>query len=322
MRIPFYKLSSGTIVKLELDYEDARGTTFHVGNSPTNDLNGGDRNSTIFNAEIYANDSSLSYYLSSVNLCDQGVAPDPNTPIDISSLLFLNESNGFLTPQSKVIIYVSEKWFRIDNPEKNASFYYNSDYLFTFRRAQLTERCKSSPYYTHPLNRPSPFLYIGLNRVIADVSQAPGSGLCSARISMLNCFMNSQPDLDVNVQGVNYNQVDKENIVWVNPLGHLEPASHTSEHPACSAQGVVKVIFDKSNYKKIARFDLEFGEIISGFTFNIGDSPSNNGYGKNISCSFMDYLNLFEKIFQVATLAPLQTRLKFIAMTIDSTSGL
>jgi hypothetical protein len=281
LRIPFYKLSSGTIIKLELDYEDSKGTTFHVGNSPTNDLNGGDRNTTMFNAEIYANDSSMSYYLSSVNLCDQGVAPDPASPIDLASLLFLNESSGYLTPQSKVVIYVSEKWFRVDNLEKNTSFYYNSDYLFTFRRAQLTERCKSSPYYGHsPLNRASPFLYIGLNRVIADAQLAPGSGMCSAKISMLNCHMNSQPDLEVNVQGMNYNHADKDNIVWVSPLGYTEPPSPIADHPACSAQGVVKIVFDRDNYKKIARFDLDFGEMISGFTFNIGDSPSNNGYGE------------------------------------------
>ena len=258
--------------------EDSKGTTFHVGNSPTNDLYGGDRNSTIFNAEIYSNDSSLNYYLSSVNLCDQGVAPDPS--IDISSLLYLNESNSFLTPQSKMIIYVSEKWFRVDNLEKKTSFYYNSDYLFTFRKPQLTERCKANPFYDYPLNRPSPYLYIGLNRVIADSKLAAGSGLCGAKISMLNCNLNSEPDLDVNVQEEKFNHIDKDNIVWTHPLGHSEPASPISQHPACSAQGVVKVVFDKNNYKKIARFDLELGEIISGFTFNIGDSPTNNGYGE------------------------------------------
>jgi hypothetical protein len=41
LRIPFYQLTSGTIVKLELEYGDeAEGTTFHIGNSPTNDLFG------------------------------------------------------------------------------------------------------------------------------------------------------------------------------------------------------------------------------------------------------------------------------------------
>lgn len=42
---------------------------------------------------------------------------------------------------------------------------------------------------------------------------------------------------------------------------------------------MVKLRFDPESDKKIARFDLAFGENLSGFTFNIGDSPSNNAYG-------------------------------------------
>ena len=41
IRIPFLNLPIGAIVKLELEYGDlSRGTSFHVGNSPTNDLYG------------------------------------------------------------------------------------------------------------------------------------------------------------------------------------------------------------------------------------------------------------------------------------------
>jgi hypothetical protein len=41
LRIPFLKLVNGTIVKIVLDFNDyPKGTTFHIGNSPTNDLNG------------------------------------------------------------------------------------------------------------------------------------------------------------------------------------------------------------------------------------------------------------------------------------------
>jgi hypothetical protein len=41
LRIPFLKLTKGTIVKLELVYDDiGKGTTFHIGNSPTNNLYG------------------------------------------------------------------------------------------------------------------------------------------------------------------------------------------------------------------------------------------------------------------------------------------
>lgn len=41
LRIPFYKLLNETIVRIEVEYGDLpKGITFHVGNSPTNDLNG------------------------------------------------------------------------------------------------------------------------------------------------------------------------------------------------------------------------------------------------------------------------------------------
>lgn len=41
LRIPFYKLVNGTIAKIELEYGDTtKNITFHIGNSPTNDLNG------------------------------------------------------------------------------------------------------------------------------------------------------------------------------------------------------------------------------------------------------------------------------------------
>jgi hypothetical protein len=235
LRIPFYKLFDGTIVKIELDYEDLKGTTFHIGQSPTNDLYGGDRDSTIFNAEIYANDSHLNYYMSSVNLCEQVSELDPK--LDLQKLLFLNESTDYLTPQSKIVIYVSEKWFRIDNLEKNKTFYYNSDYLFTFKNPGLSSKCKESAYLTQKLSRASPFLYIGLNRVIADGSILPGSGLCGAKISFLNCHVNSEPDLDVNVNDVRYKQTDHDNIMWIHQLEYSEPASLVSERPACSAQG-------------------------------------------------------------------------------------
>lgn len=44
--------------------------------------------------------------------------------------------------------------------------------------------------------------------------------------------------------------------------------------------GVVKLKFDPNSTKKVARLDLTFGDLLSGFTFNIGDSPTNNAYGK------------------------------------------
>lgn len=43
--------------------------------------------------------------------------------------------------------------------------------------------------------------------------------------------------------------------------------------------GVVKLKFNPNDSKKVARFDLTFGDMLSGFTFNLGDSPTNNAYG-------------------------------------------
>ena len=264
----------GAIVKLELEFGDLdiNGTTFHIGNSPTNDLFGDDRNTTLYNAEIYANDTNLRYYMSKLNLCDQDTQMS-TAAHDLSKVLLLNETLDFLNPNSKLVVYISDKWFRIVSMERNKSFYYNNNYLFTFAKHNVAnDECNKSE-----LNKASPYLYIGLNRVIASANMRPGSGLCGANISFINCYLNErEPDALIDVKNMMYKLNDNETIQWVQPLAHLES---TLEHPACSGQGVLKLKFDSTNRQRVARFDLEFGETISGFTFNIGDSPTNNGYG-------------------------------------------
>ncbi|CAF4058239.1 unnamed protein product, partial [Rotaria magnacalcarata] len=42
---------------------------------------------------------------------------------------------------------------------------------------------------------------------------------------------------------------------------------------------VIRLTFDPEGPRRIARFDLNMGSQVHGFTFNIGDSPTNNGYG-------------------------------------------
>ena len=230
LRIPFHKLLNGTIVKLELEFgELANGTTFHIGNSPTNDLLGGDRNSTLYNAEIYSNDTNLRYYMSQLNLCDQEAASMLSA--DIARALFLNETLSYINPRSKLVVYVSEKWFRVDSVERNTTFYYNNDYLFTFAKHKLSEKCESS--HLSSLNKASPYLYIGLNRVIADAKQRPGSGLCSANISFLNCHLNSEPDAFVDSKNMKY-KINDDSITWASPLSYLDP---TIEHAVCSGEG-------------------------------------------------------------------------------------
>ena len=190
--------------------------------------------------------------MNSVYLCDQSINNDLVINEDqLSNLLLLNESFNLLTPKSKIVIYVGEKWFRIDNLDTNTSLYYNNKYMFTFNDSSLSEQCKD--YST----RESPYLYIGLNRVIGDSEIEPGKGLCQAKISFLNCFINPEPDMKINVKEMRYTYGDSESLFWVTPLSYIE---QSSDHLACSAQGVIKIKFDPISNKKIARFDLEFGE--------------------------------------------------------------
>lgn len=162
-------------------------------------------------------------------MCDQGVNDDLVISQDqISRLLFLNESTSLLNPKAKVVIYIAEKWFRIDNIDKKTSLYYNNKYLFTFNENKQ-DQCKE---YS---NLKSPFLYIGLNRVIADSQLLPGKGLKQAKISFLNCFLNGEPDMKINVKDMRYTYGDGESLFWTSPLNFLEPAD---DHTPCSAQGL------------------------------------------------------------------------------------
>jgi hypothetical protein len=175
--------------------------------------------------------------MSSANLCTQqqsssSMAPSNAADINLSQLLFLNESTSFLYPRSKINIYITEKWFRIDDIEQGTTFYYNNEFLFTFYKSRQSYIYSKMP--DCPLSKLSPFLYIGLNRVIADASIKPGSGLCSASISFLNCHINSEPEMDINVKEMTYNVGDSETMMWVNPLNYLEP---TINHKECSGEG-------------------------------------------------------------------------------------
>jgi hypothetical protein len=246
----------------------------------------------MYNAEIYSNKTNLNYFMSSLNLCDQDYVH--SSTFNVSKLLFLNESNRFISAKSKLTVYVAEKWFRIENEDRNEKVYYNNDYLFTFRAQNLSDTCLKSEINTHPFNRISPYLYIGLNRVIADARLLPGTGLCKANISFLNCFMNEKPDMNIDVNNLEYTASDTKHIDWIYPLAYMEP---TSEHQACSAQGVVRLRFDPFGERKIARFDLELGKTLSGFSFNLGDSPTNNAYGNYLKLSsFFQFVTIFHRL--------------------------
>jgi hypothetical protein len=182
--------------------------------------------------------------------------------------LLYNHTDGFLNAKQKLAIFITNKWIRIDNLETNVSTILKGDEFLRFHLDQSSESCG----YIEQKS----YLYIGLNRAINDKLQV-GKGLCEAKISFINCHSNEEPSIDVDIRSMSFKNNDNESIEWVNELRYLEP---TPEHLPCSGEGVLKLKFDPTNSRKIARFDIELGNIISGFTFNIGDSPTNNGYGK------------------------------------------
>ena len=157
--------------------------------------------------------------------------------------------------------------------ETNTSSIFKGDDLFRFQESVSSESEKKCGYAEW-----KSYLFIGLNRAINDKKQV-GKGLCQAKISFMNCYSGEEPSIEVDVRGMSFTNNDNDSIEWTNELRYLDP---TPDHPPCSGEGVLKLKFDPNGSKKIARFDIELGNIISGFTFNIGDSPTNNGYGKLI----------------------------------------
>jgi hypothetical protein len=172
-----------------------------------------------------------------------------------------------LYSNQKLALYITDKWIRIDNLETNYTQIFSGEHLFRFH---------DLPNDNCGVIDEKAYLYIGLNRAVNDRADV-GRGLCEAQVSFLNCYANEEPSMDVDVKSMSYTNNDKSTIEWVNELRYLEP---TPEHPACSGEGVLKLKFETNGSKKVARFDFELGDNVSGFTFNIGDSPTNNGYGK------------------------------------------
>jgi hypothetical protein len=78
------------------------------------------------------------------------------------------------------------------------------------------------------------------------------------------------------VNSKTFEQRDKEYIQWISQLSYLDPNADIRD---CTAQGVLRLTFDPMGDRQILRLDLTMGAQVQGFTFNIGDSPTNNGYG-------------------------------------------
>lgn len=73
--------------------------------------------------------------------------------------------------------------------------------------------------------------------------------------------------------------VDCEIDLVGNRVGNRRPAAISAQSGPANGQAVVKITLDpaKTEYRK-ASIEILYGEVSTGWTLNIGDSPSNNGY--------------------------------------------
>jgi hypothetical protein len=209
---------------------------------------------SLFDTEIFIENHKLEI-LKPASSCDSN-----------STKTVLDTKDDFLNTNKKVTIYLSGSWIRIENMHTGKStpkIYYDKNILNVFESDCETNSTSHE------------YIYIGLNRLLNE-SYGFGSGLCSANVSFLSCYSDEDGDMNVNVDHMTYNLKDNETIQWIHELDFFQPGL---ENLACSGEGVLKVKFDPNGVRKVARFDMKFGDIVSGFTFNIGDSPTNNGYG-------------------------------------------
>ncbi|KAL9988364.1 hypothetical protein ACROYT_G002801 [Oculina patagonica] len=76
-------------------------------------------------------------------------------------------------------------------------------------------------------------------------------------------------------------QVDLLNKKWSGSDSNIAWVDHLVSKPGfCATQGKLRIRFDpRCGAKRTARIDLWFARQVTGFSFNIGDSPTVNGYG-------------------------------------------
>ena len=210
----------------------------------------------------------------SINIFNQQVSIDYHA----DAVHIHEESVTLLEPGEHLAVFISNDWIQIGNQQRN--------------QQPLTVHFNQTKFFFGDGNAKSTssFLHVGLNRDVDGLQT--GIGLCSANLTFIECladqgtFLTSssresacvilEPALDVNVNNRTFAQGDEENIHWISHLNYLDPNADVRE---CSAQGVVRLSFDPFGSKRIARLDLAMGSQVQGFTFNIGDSSTNNGYG-------------------------------------------
>ncbi|CAF1663773.1 unnamed protein product [Adineta ricciae] len=200
-----------------------------------------EENTTVHSVNIFNQQVSIEYRLNN------------EQHIDISE-----QSVTLLEPGEDLTIYISNEWIQIENKLRQ-----HPKLTVQFNR---TDALFFNPNASH--------LSVGLNRNIN--GKQTGIGLCFANLTFIECFADKESALDIDVNNKTYVQRDLENINWISHLTYLDPNADVRE---CTAQGVVRLTFDPFGSRRIARFDLSMGSQIHGFTFNIGDSATNNGYG-------------------------------------------
>ncbi|CAF3547058.1 unnamed protein product [Rotaria socialis] len=211
-----------------------------------------------FSIDIGFNDED-NKTIRTVNIFNQQVSVEYHSTNE-NKIDFFEQSVTLLGPGDDLSIFISNEWIYIENKQRNQSrltVFFNETNPFLFDQYSSA---------TH--------LVIGLNRNVSGTQT--GIGLCLANITFIECDTNQQAALNIDVDNKRFEQQDFENITWISHLTYLDPNADIRE---CAAQGVIRLTFDPEGPRRIARFDLNMGSQVHGFTFNIGDSPTNNGYG-------------------------------------------
>lgn len=168
------------------------------------------------------------------------------------------QSVTLLEPGEDLIVYLSNEWIHIENKQR--------------QEQKLTIYLNETNFFFSTENRSH--LLVGFNRNIN--GNQTGIGVCRVNLTFIECIAEQQSALDIDVNNKTFEQRDLENINWISHLTYLDPNDEARE---CTAQGVIRLTFDPLGVRRIARFDLTMGSQIQGFTFNFGDSSTNNGYG-------------------------------------------
>ncbi|CAF1219516.1 unnamed protein product, partial [Didymodactylos carnosus] len=261
LKIPLDKIGSYGLIKLDVEFGPVlHNFSIDIGtnyNQTNNDEHDELSNLNIFNQEI-----SIVHRPHS---CLKSLKPSIN-----------QRSVTLIEPGARVTMFISNMWLKIENlyrTQQTMTLKLNET-GFLFNNNQTLEINSSNDDACGKQNEPSNFLYIGLNRNID--GNLGGIGLCSMNLTFIECETDNEPALEVDVSKKSYKLRDHDNINWISQLSYLDPHAEIKE---CIAQGVVRLTFDPKGVRKIARFDLTYGPHVQGFTFNIGDSSTNNAYG-------------------------------------------